>query len=168
MDYLPNIISLSRFPLALLFLSDSILCRVGAILLALCSDYLDGFLARKQGCVSRLGTILDPLSDRFFVLFAAGVFFFEERLTWWALIALFARDLFLFFFWGYMRLKNSWENFRCQATLWGKVTTVVQLIILLALTLNMVFPPAVFFALVILGAFTFGELLYRVGERTSS
>lgn len=41
------------------------------IFLAACiSDGIDGYLARRAGQVSRLGTILDPLADKFLVLAA--------------------------------------------------------------------------------------------------
>jgi CDP-diacylglycerol--glycerol-3-phosphate 3-phosphatidyltransferase len=161
---LPNVLSISRFPVAFLLLFNSVPIRVAAILIALFTDYMDGFLARRNKEVTRLGTILDPLTDRFFVLFAAAVFLAEGRLTWWAILALFTRDIFLVLFWGYLRLKGSWETYRCRATLWGKVTTVFQLGLLLAITFNVSFPPSFFIALVVLGALTFFELLYTVSN----
>ena len=126
------------------------------------TDYLDGYVARSKNIVTRLGTILDPIADRFFVFFASITLMLDQRLTLWSLAAIFARDLFLFLFWAYIKLNGSWENYRCKATLWGKVTTVVQLILLLAITLNVVFPPAFFLGLLVLGIFTFAELLYRL------
>ncbi|MDR3623806.1 MAG: CDP-alcohol phosphatidyltransferase family protein [Chlamydiales bacterium] len=161
---LPNILSASRLPLAFLFLFDNVTIRVIAIALALTTDYLDGFLARSRQTVTRFGTLLDPISDRFFVAFASGMLLLEHQLTWWALVAIFARDLFLFLFWAYIKLNGTWDTFRCRATLFGKVTTVVQLALLLGLILNVVFPPAFFLGLILLGVFTFAELLYRIGN----
>jgi CDP-diacylglycerol--glycerol-3-phosphate 3-phosphatidyltransferase len=157
-----NILSMLRFPLACLFFIDNVPIRFVAIVLALATDYLDGFFARSKNMVTKFGTILDPIADRFFVLIASLALLQEQRLTLWALAAIFARDLFLFLFWSYIKLNGSWENFRCKATLWGKVTTVVQMILLLAITLNVVFPPAFFLGLLLLGIFTFAELLYRL------
>lgn len=161
----PNFLSLLRFPLAFLFLYNSILIRVLAIAFALCTDYLDGFLARRNHQTTRVGTILDPLTDRFFVLFASIVFVAEDRLTVWAILALFTRDIFLFFFWAYLRFKGSWEAYRCRATLWGKVTTVFQLFMLLAISFGIIFPASFFYALVILGALTFFELIYTLSNK---
>ena len=61
---LPNILSLTRFPLALLFLIDSVPIRIIAIFVALLTDYLDGYIARSRSLVTRLGTALDPIADR--------------------------------------------------------------------------------------------------------
>jgi phosphatidylglycerophosphate synthase len=164
---LPNFLSLLRLPVAFLFLFQSVPIRVAAIIIALCSDYLDGFLARRNKTVTRIGTILDPLTDRFFVLFASAIFLAEQRLTWWAILALFTRDIFLFFFWSYLRIRGSWETYRCRATLWGKVTTVFQLGLLLAITFGVYFPPSFFISLVVLGVLTFAELLYTVSSKDS-
>lgn len=161
---IPNCLSLLRFPLAFLFLVDSVPIRVIAVLLALATDYLDGFIARSKNSVTKIGTILDPIADRVFVLIASLTLLMEQRLTLWALGAIFARDLFLILFWAYLKLNGTWDNFKCRATLWGKVTTVVQLLLLLAITLNVVFPPAFFLGLLILGVFSFAELLYRMGN----
>lgn len=164
MKNLPNILSLSRMPLAFLFFLDNVPIRVIAIALALATDYLDGYIARSQKIVSRLGTLLDPIADRFFVLVAALTLLAEHRLTLWALTAIFARDVFLFFFWAYIKLNGTWDTYRIKATLWGKVTTVVQLVLLVLITLNFVFPPAFFLGLIALGIFTFAELLYRLSD----
>lgn len=158
----PNIISLLRFPLAFLFLIDSVQIRVLAILLALLTDYLDGYIARSKNLVTKIGVILDPIADRFFVMVGCLTLLLEQRLTLFAIGAIFARDLFLFLFWAYIKLNGSWDSYKCRATLWGKVTTVVQLILLLAITLNVVFPPAFFIGMILLGIFTFLELLYRI------
>jgi CDP-diacylglycerol--glycerol-3-phosphate 3-phosphatidyltransferase len=164
---LPNALSILRLPVAILFIFNNVPIRVAAILVALFTDYLDGYLARRNKQVTRIGTILDPLTDRFFVLFASSTFLYEGSLTWWAILALFTRDIFLVFFWTYLRLKGSWETYRCRATMWGKVTTVFQLGLLLAITFHVAFPPSFFITLVILGALTFIELLYTVSNADS-
>ena len=37
---------------------------LGIFLLAAGTDFLDGFLARRQGKITRLGTLLDPIADK--------------------------------------------------------------------------------------------------------
>ncbi len=57
------------------------------------TDYLDGMAARITGQYSRLGTLLDPLTDRLFVAAGAVVCWHFELLPRWALAILAAREL---------------------------------------------------------------------------
>jgi cardiolipin synthase (CMP-forming) len=57
------------------------------------TDYLDGMAARLTGQYSRLGALLDPLTDRALVLSGAYVCWHFELLPRWALAVLAAREL---------------------------------------------------------------------------
>lgn len=57
------------------------------------TDYLDGIAARVTGQYSRLGTLLDPLTDRLLVISGAAVAFYFNLLPRWALVLLAAREL---------------------------------------------------------------------------
>jgi CDP-diacylglycerol--glycerol-3-phosphate 3-phosphatidyltransferase len=59
------------------------------------SDYLDGLAARITGQYSRLGTLLDPLTDRILILSAGVVAWKFELLPRWAIAVLAARELFM-------------------------------------------------------------------------
>jgi cardiolipin synthase len=59
------------------------------------TDYLDGLAARLTGQYSRLGALLDPLTDRALVLAGAFVCWHFELLPRWALAVLGARELFM-------------------------------------------------------------------------
>jgi CDP-diacylglycerol--glycerol-3-phosphate 3-phosphatidyltransferase len=59
------------------------------------SDYADGMAARLTGQYSRLGALLDPLTDRLLVLSGAVVAWKFELLPRWALAVLGARELFM-------------------------------------------------------------------------
>jgi cardiolipin synthase (CMP-forming) len=59
------------------------------------SDYLDGIAARVTGQYSRLGTLLDPLTDRLLVVSGVVVCWKFELLPRWALALLAARELFM-------------------------------------------------------------------------
>jgi cardiolipin synthase len=59
------------------------------------SDYLDGMAARITGQYSRLGALLDPLTDRLLVVSGAVVAFHYDTLPRWALVALAARELLM-------------------------------------------------------------------------
>jgi CDP-diacylglycerol--glycerol-3-phosphate 3-phosphatidyltransferase len=56
------------------------------------SDYLDGLAARLTGQYSRLGALLDPLTDRLLVIAGAIVAWEFELLPRWALLVLAARE----------------------------------------------------------------------------
>jgi cardiolipin synthase (CMP-forming) len=56
-------------------------------------DYLDGLVARITAQYSRLGTLLDPLTDRLLVVAGAIVAWNFELLPRWALAVLAAREL---------------------------------------------------------------------------
>jgi CDP-diacylglycerol--glycerol-3-phosphate 3-phosphatidyltransferase len=59
------------------------------------TDYLDGMVARLTGQYSRLGALLDPLTDRLLVISGAIVAWEFELLPRWALLVLAAREAFM-------------------------------------------------------------------------
>jgi CDP-diacylglycerol--glycerol-3-phosphate 3-phosphatidyltransferase len=59
------------------------------------SDYLDGIAARVTGQYSRLGVLLDPITDRVLVMSGVVVCWHFELLPRWALGVLAARELLM-------------------------------------------------------------------------
>jgi cardiolipin synthase len=59
------------------------------------SDWVDGFLARRLGQVSRLGELLDPLADRLYILATLLALSISHVLPWWFTIVLLARETIL-------------------------------------------------------------------------
>ena len=59
------------------------------------ADYLDGFAARLTGQYSRLGALLDPITDRLLIVSGVVVAFDFSLLPRWALILAVARELFM-------------------------------------------------------------------------
>ena len=99
---IPNAIGLARIALipvavVLAFRSgDGRIASATAIFaIAGFSDYLDGLAARLTGQYSRLGTLLDPLTDRLVVIAGAAVAWRFELLPRWALGVLAAREVFM-------------------------------------------------------------------------
>ena len=99
---LPNLISLFRIPLALLFFIPSSALRLTLLAIAMLTDGLDGYIARRYGLQTRLGAILDPLTDKFFVLVALFVYYkdplADRVISPWQIGAFFSRDIALFLF----------------------------------------------------------------------
>jgi cardiolipin synthase len=99
---IPNLIGFTRIALIPVFLVIALDSGDGreasaAILYAVIggSDYLDGIAARVTGQYSRLGTLLDPLTDRLLVVSGVVVCWHFELLPRWALGLLAARELFM-------------------------------------------------------------------------
>jgi cardiolipin synthase len=99
---LPNLVSYVRLALlpvfaAVAFASDDGRDTTAAVLFFAIAwgDQLDGLVARVTGQYSRLGALLDPLTDRALVLLGALVCFHFELLPRWALLVLAARELFM-------------------------------------------------------------------------
>jgi CDP-diacylglycerol--glycerol-3-phosphate 3-phosphatidyltransferase len=99
---IPNAIGFARLALVPLFLAIGLSSGDGRSGLAFAlfafiawSDYFDGMAARITGQYSRLGALLDPLTDRVLILSGAIVAWHYETLPRWALLVLAAREAFM-------------------------------------------------------------------------
>jgi CDP-diacylglycerol--glycerol-3-phosphate 3-phosphatidyltransferase len=155
---LSNTLSLLRAPLAFALLIENTAIRLSAIFLAMCSDCLDGYLARKRRTTSRLGAILDPAMDKFFVFFALVLFLQEGRLQVWEACAMISRDFFLCLFAAYLSFFHLWRNYHYKSICWGKISTSMQFVTLIALAAGLTVPPYIYSLFIISGFFAFIEL----------
>lgn len=155
---LPNFLSFLRMPLALIFLIKSPIIRAVVIILAMLSDGLDGYLARKYKQISTVGTWLDPITDKLFVVIAMTVLINEDRLALWQAAALLSRDFAIMGFALFLALKGSLKNYTVKAIWWGKVTTALQFAVLLWLVLVGSIPAIYFLPFIIFGCLAFREL----------
>ena len=82
----PNLISATRIALipvfAWVFLSGSKdgTCALILLIVIGCSDWVDGYVARKTGQVSKLGKLLDPVADRMAIVIVLLALTFR---AWW-------------------------------------------------------------------------------------
>jgi cardiolipin synthase len=99
---IPNAIGFLRIGLIPVFLvlaldsgdgRDTVATVLFAVIAA--GDYLDGMVARITGQYSRLGALLDPLTDRLLVISGAIVAWEFELLPRWALAVLAGREAFM-------------------------------------------------------------------------
>jgi len=155
---IPNILSILRIPLALLFFQSNPVFRVMAILLAMASDGLDGYIARKYHQISKLGTILDPLTDKLFVFVALAVLISEQRLTLWEASAMICRDFSVILFGIYLTITGKLSQYTFRSIVCGKVTTTFQFAVLLALTVEYSVPTYAYGIFILLGLLALGEL----------
>jgi cardiolipin synthase len=99
---IPNAIGFARLALLPVFLIVALRSKDGQstgafVIYAIVAgtDYLDGMAARITGQYSRLGTLLDPLTDRALVISGAIVCWKFDLLPRWALAVLAARELLM-------------------------------------------------------------------------
>lgn len=96
---IPNSLSLLRIALAPLlcffFLRERTILSLGILFLAALTDFLDGFLARQWGCVSTLGSLLDPIADKVFILTALGTMAYKAWVPSWFFWIVLCRDIML-------------------------------------------------------------------------
>ena len=59
------------------------------------TDYLDGYIARKNNQVTNLGKLLDPLADKILVLSALVVFTKNNQLSVWIVLLILFRELMI-------------------------------------------------------------------------
>lgn len=155
---LSNSLSFLRAPLAFLFLQENSALRVVAILLAMITDSMDGYLARRYSSTSRFGAILDPAMDKFFVYFVLSILYLENKIHLWEAFAMISRDLFLCVFAIYLCLMKKWKTFEIRPVRWGKATTALQFCILIGICLHYPFPSSVYLLLGLFGLLAFVEL----------
>ena len=161
-----NGLSFLRFPLAFLFLIQNSYVRFIAIVLAMITDNLDGYIARKYKTITFFGTILDPLADKFFVYFGLISLNYEGMLLPWQLVSMLARDIavVLFGFWALV----SKKSFQVKSFKIGKLFTALQFLALIALVFHVFLPNFVFYIFYILGLLAFFELFFTMTDRTDN
>ncbi len=114
-----NVLSLSRALFAFAFLQENAMIRVLAIALAMLSDFLDGYLARRQKTASQFGAILDPIMDKIFRLLCwRRLLFGREVDDPGAICSSFERHLSLPL-WPLFRHCKKLEGYVCKCNLVG-------------------------------------------------
>lgn len=155
---IPNVLSFLRIPLAFTFLHHDPLVRAIALLAAMATDFLDGFLARRYRMCSKWGTLLDPFADKFFVLFVLTVFYHEQKIALFEAACMLSRDVSIILFTVYLMFSGRINSYKIRAIWSGKVATTLQLIVLTALAINIPIPQALYLLFLPLGVLALGEL----------
>ena len=70
---------------------------LGLLMISGVTDWADGFLARRLNQISTLGSILDPVADRLYILAVVVGLAWRDFVPWWMVAVLPLRDLLL---WG--------------------------------------------------------------------
>lgn len=90
---------------------------------AAASDFLDGYLARKNNLVTDFGKFMDPLADKLLVCSALICFVETNQVPAWIVILIIGREFIISGF----RLIAADNHIVIAANYWGKIKTVVQM-----------------------------------------
>lgn len=93
-------------------------------LIASFTDFLDGYLARKNNLVTTFGKFLDPIADKFLVLSALIMLVEMGQIPGWIPIIIAAREFIV----SGIRMLAAGEGTVIAASWLGKVKTVSQMV----------------------------------------
>ncbi len=108
------------------------LISVILFVLAFATDWLDGYLARKNNQVTNFGKIMDPLADKLLVTAALVCLNVSGVISAWVTVLILAREFIV----SGIRISAASEGNVIAASIWGKAKTMWQFI---ALTLALYF-----------------------------
>ncbi|HMP76517.1 MAG TPA: CDP-diacylglycerol--glycerol-3-phosphate 3-phosphatidyltransferase [Kiritimatiellia bacterium] len=145
----PNMLTMSRLGLAgvmmaLLTMQKPFFYSAAMVVFVIggLTDFLDGYIARKQRIVSAFGRLMDPLTDKVMVC-AAFVSFVEIQVPRgsqmislvpaWIVVIIIAREFLV----TGLRLLAATRGNIISAGKWGKHKTVWQIVVIVALLLGL-------------------------------
>jgi CDP-diacylglycerol---glycerol-3-phosphate 3-phosphatidyltransferase len=144
---------------------------VSLFLLAAITDWLDGYLARKRGQVSRLGILLDPIADKLLIS-SAFISLVENQLApAWAVVIIVGREFAV----SGLRSIAATEGWAIPASPMGKFKMFSQVVTIALLITSSVAggPPVETKAFPIIAFWTVPEMhtaidhIFRAGMMTS-
>ena len=111
----------------------------GVFIMLASTDAVDGYIARKQKMVTKIGIFLDSIADKLLVTAALIALLERGELTGWAAMIIIGREFIV----TGLRLVLAGEGVVVAASKWGKIKTVMQMIaIVLSLVKN--YPLSIF------------------------
>lgn len=140
---IPNLISFLRImmvvPIVMLLFREAYGTALSLFLIAGVSDGLDGYLAKRYGWTSRLGSILDPLADKALLVGCYVALGWMDHIPLWLVFAVVGRDVIIvagaFAFYaliGRREVIPSWMS---------KVNTFAQIVLGLTVVLSLAWYP---------------------------
>lgn len=96
---IPNLITILRMvlvvPILLLIANEQFVHSLLLFAVAGISDGVDGYLAKRMGWQSRLGSILDPLADKLLLVSTSLLLVWMEMIPYWLVAIIVLRDLLI-------------------------------------------------------------------------
>ncbi|WP_025025728.1 CDP-alcohol phosphatidyltransferase family protein [Caldalkalibacillus mannanilyticus] len=154
---LPNLITIGRFffiPLFILtfFSYQSNLFAFLILLAAGISDILDGYLARKNGQVTDIGKLLDPLADKLMMITVILAFVMDDRISWWAAGVFFFRDIGMILISAFYHFNGKRQV--PTSNIFGKATTVFFYVAFLMIMFELPYHSEMLWSTILFSLFT--------------
>lgn len=132
-----NFLSFIRIPLAFyiyyLISNQFVMNALVVAVIAIISDFADGYFARKWSQVSELGKVLDPLGDKLIVALGSIAIYFQFALPLWVVILIIGRDVLILV--GSVLLVTRFPSVT-PSRLAGKIAVTVITLLLLSYMLE--------------------------------
>jgi len=123
---LPTILTLIRIiliPFFIIITPQNPLLGVGIFIVASATDFLDGYLARRSGQITKFGIILDPIADKILVISALIILVDMVKISAWIAILIVAREFLV----TGLRVFALSKSIVIPAETGGKLKTVTQM-----------------------------------------
>ncbi|MBT8419322.1 MAG: CDP-alcohol phosphatidyltransferase family protein [Gammaproteobacteria bacterium] len=132
--HIPNLITGLRVlltpPVVLLLIFDEYLLALGIFFIAGLSDGVDGFLAKRYGWKTRLGSVLDPLADKTLLLATFITLGWLSLIPLWLVGLIILRDAIIV---GWAAAYQALtQRLEVHPNLFSKINTVAQILLALA------------------------------------
>jgi CDP-diacylglycerol--glycerol-3-phosphate 3-phosphatidyltransferase len=108
---------------------------LGIFALASFTDFLDGYIARKKNLVTNFGKFMDPLADKLLVCSALICLLSLGDINVYVVLIIIFRDFIISGF----RLIAAEKGVVIAANWWGKIKTVMQMVMVMSLILSLPF-----------------------------
>ncbi len=148
-----NILSLSRIPLGILcayfIIIEMNYSAIGVGILAVATDCLDGYFAKKRKMKTKIGGIIDPLTDKIFVLIVLVSLTGKLSIPLWKPFAILSREIVEALAGGAAFIFSYKPKIELKARFFGKIVTGLQFAALLAIILNFQYQNILIYILII-------------------
>ena len=99
----------------------------GLFILMVCSDAMDGAIARMRGERTALGSFLDPMADKLLLVATYITFTATGQMQTWIFITVLSRDTLIVLGWAVVYILTG--NSKIQPRPLGKLTTALQMLV---------------------------------------
>jgi CDP-diacylglycerol--glycerol-3-phosphate 3-phosphatidyltransferase len=127
-----NVLSFTRILLVIPFyiylVNEKDLIAISIGIVAVLTDFVDGWAARKYQLETELGKILDPIGDKLLLSGAVIALIIRGDIPFWFFVIVFSRDIIILIAGTYLKSKIGKVN---QSNIWGKIAFAVTAVVVL-------------------------------------